>query len=190
MLERETVSCHCGVSVGSPAASVSLPGLLRSHDAVVLATGLSRPKNLLANRNNLRNYFSSAEFVAWYNSDPHVGSPDVDLGSVKRAAIIGHGNVALDIARMLLRPWWSYANTAIGSGALRELQRSAVETVDLIGRRGPLQVPLCAMGPQSDQQPRCPLREPSSRKCLLCRESPLEPTWMSSTPSCRNTMRC
>lgn len=126
--------------VGSHGTGVTLTSLLRTHSIVVLATGLEKPRNPSINHRNLLNHFSSAEFVAWYNNDCSVRPVHVDLHSTKRAAVIGHGNVALDIARILLKPWWSYADTSISDNALKELQRSSIETVDLIGRRGPLQV--------------------------------------------------
>lgn len=134
------MECLCNVSVVSYGTGVTLTSLLRKHNVVVLATGLARPRNPSIGHQNLRNYFSSAEFVAWYNNDCSVRPVHVDLHSSRRAAVIGHGNVALDIARILLKPWWSYAGTSISDKVLKELQRSSIETVDLIGRRGPLQV--------------------------------------------------
>lgn len=120
--------------------SVTLQDLKRLHDAVVVCTGMPQPRLLNIPGEKTKNSFNSSELVGWYNGDPKFGEHSVCLNGVSRVAIIGHGNVALDVARILLKPWKSFENTEISKSALEELKESTVKQVDIIGRRGPLQV--------------------------------------------------
>lgn len=101
----------------------------------------------------LSNVISAREFVQWYNghpessspSSPSGSSPKFDLSDKEKVTIVGHGNVALDVARILLKPFDSsggglgLGGTDISSEALEMLSRSKVREVSLVGRRGPLQ---------------------------------------------------
>ena len=89
---------------------------------------------------HLRNYTSADEIVAWYTGDPLGKDISFDLGNVQDIAIIGHGNVALDIARMFLKSPSDLAHFPINPSFLSQLQSSKIRNVDIIGRRGPLQV--------------------------------------------------
>ena len=115
------------------------------------------------------------EFVGWYNRDPNFASSNIDLNPIRRVAVIGHGNVALDVARILLKPWRSLIGTSINPTALEALKLSSVDTVDIIGRRGPLQVLIhlhCLLAKTLD---RCLLQLLSSERCFsfLKSDSPL-----------------
>lgn len=83
---------------------------------------------------------SAREFVAWYNGHPGAASLALDLSTVRSVAICGLGNVAVDVARLLLRPAEAVAATDAAEHAVAALRHSAVEDVHLIGRRGPVQV--------------------------------------------------
>lgn len=88
---------------------------------------------------NLRNIHSAKNFVGWYNGVPWDKSLDIDLTGEK-AVIFGHGNVAIDVARILLSSVDLLKTTDITEYALEALSRSKIREVSLIGRRGPLQV--------------------------------------------------
>jgi adrenodoxin-NADP+ reductase len=91
----------------------------------------------------LANVFSARSFVNWYNGHPYTSSilsPFLDLSKVDHVTIIGQGNVALDVARILLKPIDELRGTDLPDYALAELSRSRVKRVEIVGRRGPLQL--------------------------------------------------
>jgi len=116
--------------------------LLQAYDAVILAYGaeLEKPLGLEGISPATNNFFSSRSFVGWYNGLPDSASLQVDLRDLTTAVIFGHGNVALDIARILLSPTEKLGQTDINPAALKVLQDSSINKVYLVGRRGPLQV--------------------------------------------------
>ena len=81
---------------------------------------------------------AAVDFVGWYNAHPHFEemAPDISSG---RAVVVGVGNVALDVARILVTDPDVLANTDIADHALEMLHARGVEEVVIIGRRGPLQ---------------------------------------------------
>src|SRR6201999_4472269 len=81
---------------------------------------------------------SATDFVAWYNGHPDYADMEFDL-SAKRAVVVGNGNVAIDVARMLMLSIDELAVTDIADHALEALRFSQVEEVILLGRRGPAQ---------------------------------------------------
>src|SRR5690606_36082944 len=81
---------------------------------------------------------SATEFVAWYNGHPDYCEYEFDL-SQKSAVIVGVGNVAVDVARILCRTRDELATTDIADYALEQLAESAIEDVYMLGRRGPAQ---------------------------------------------------
>ncbi|XP_024012453.1 NADPH:adrenodoxin oxidoreductase, mitochondrial isoform X2 [Eutrema salsugineum] len=91
---------------------------------------------------SLSGVYSAREFVWWYNGHPDYSSFKPDLQSSDTAVILGQGNVALDVARILLRPTTELASTDIASHALSALEESSIRKVYLIGRRGPVQAAL------------------------------------------------
>ena len=115
---------------------VSLKDLKDHYDAVVLATGASKGRKLGIPGEELANSLSAAEFVPWYNAHPDHVDLNVDL-SCDTAIVIGAGNVAMDIARILaINPKELYP-TDIADHALRKLEQSKIRTVYICGRRGP-----------------------------------------------------
>ncbi|XP_020875205.1 NADPH:adrenodoxin oxidoreductase, mitochondrial isoform X2 [Arabidopsis lyrata subsp. lyrata] len=93
---------------------------------------------------SLSGIYSAREFVWWYNGHPDYSSLKPDLKSSDTAVILGQGNVALDVARILLRPTTELASTDIARHALSVLEESSIRKVYLIGRRGPVQAALTA----------------------------------------------
>ncbi|KAI9480163.1 hypothetical protein BX667DRAFT_210906 [Coemansia mojavensis] len=119
--------------------------MLRSvYDGVVLSYGASEDRRLNipgedGHENNV-GVISARRFVAWYNGLPEAQDLEPDLTSHDRVVIIGHGNVALDCARILLTPPHVLEKTDITSNATDKLKQSKIRHVEMVGRRGPLQV--------------------------------------------------
>ena len=120
------------VEVGN---DISLDSLKDAYDAVILAVGTPIGKKLGIPGEDLRNCWSSAEFVPWYNGHPDYSQLDIDL-SGKRAIVIGAGNVAMDVARLLAMNSNDLVTTDISDRALDELQNSSIREVWLCARRG------------------------------------------------------
>ena len=108
------------------------------YDAVVYAVGASDDARLGIPGEELPGSLSAREFVAWYNGDPDFSHLDIDL-SHRRAVVVGNGNVALDVARILTMPVGDLEKTDIADHALSKLRTSAVREVVILGRRGNLQ---------------------------------------------------
>jgi ferredoxin--NADP+ reductase len=115
---------------------VSLRDLRDQYDAVVLATGASRGRKLGIPGEELTNSLSAADFVPWYNSHPDYVNTKVDLSS-DTAVVIGVGNVAMDVARILAIDPTELDPTDVADHALIKLKQSKIRTVIICGRRGP-----------------------------------------------------
>jgi ferredoxin--NADP+ reductase len=112
--------------------------LLRHYHAVVYATGTAADRPLGIPGEELTGSWPATEFVGWYNGHPDHPDLDFDL-SCKRAVVVGNGNVALDVARMLTLSHDELASTDTADHALAVLEHSKIEEVVVIGRRGPAQ---------------------------------------------------
>jgi len=115
---------------------VSLKDLRDQYDVVVLATGASQGRKLGIPGEELKNSLSAAEFVPWYNAHPEFVDVEVDLTS-DTAVVIGAGNVAMDVARILAIDPAELDPTDIAEHALAKLKQSNIRTVIICGRRGP-----------------------------------------------------
>ncbi|MFY9487120.1 MAG: FAD-dependent oxidoreductase [Solirubrobacterales bacterium] len=124
-----------GVTLGT---DISRSDLLDRYHAVVYATGTSADNRLGIDGEDLAGSHPATEFVAWYNGHPHHADREFDL-SAKRAVVIGNGNVAIDVARMLVLDPAELAPTDTADHAIAALAESQVEEVILLGRRGPAQ---------------------------------------------------
>jgi len=113
---------------------------MRHYHAIVFAYGASKDKTLGIPGESLDGVHSAREFVGWYNGLPeHAGlAPDLTRG--EEAVVIGQGNVALDVARMLLEDVDVLRKTDMSDYALDVLSRSRIKRVHVVGRRGPMQV--------------------------------------------------
>jgi len=118
---------------------ISVAELLDLYDAVILATGAPHDRKLGIPGDELAGIIGSAEFVGWYNGHPEFADLDPPLGG-EHAAIIGAGNVALDCARILSKTHHEFEGSDIVSHALHALDRSAIRTITILGRRGPHQI--------------------------------------------------
>ena len=115
---------------------VSLKDLREQYDAVVLATGSAAGRKLGIAGEDLQNVLSSADFVPWYNAHPDFTNIKVDLNT-DTAVIIGAGNVAMDVARMLAIDPQELDATDTAEYALIKLKQSRVRRVIICGRRAP-----------------------------------------------------
>ncbi|WP_213980648.1 FAD-dependent oxidoreductase [Sphingomonas sp. dw_22] len=124
------------VTLGKDVSIEELRGL---YDAVVLATGAPRDRPLEIPGADLPGVVGSAAFVGWYN-----GHPDhADLAPPLHgpgAVVIGNGNVALDVARILAKAEDEFAGSDIVSHALEALRGNRIDTITILGRRGPHQI--------------------------------------------------
>jgi ferredoxin--NADP+ reductase len=118
---------------------VSREDLLAHYHAIVYATGSPSDRPLGIPGEELPGSHAATEFVGWYNSHPDQTELEVDLLSAERAVVIGNGNVALDVARMLVLAPAELAPTDTADHALQILARSRVSEVVVVGRRGPAQ---------------------------------------------------
>ena len=132
----ENVRFIGNVKVGS---DVSVAELRELYDAVVLATGAPRDRPLGLPGDHLGNVHGSAAFVGWYNGHPEFAALDPDL-SGKTAIVIGMGNVALDVARILSKSREEFAGSDIVAHALDRLSEAQISRVVILGRRGPHQI--------------------------------------------------
>lgn len=124
-----------GVDVGT---DVTHDELVANHHAVLYATGASLDRALGIEGEDLPGSVTATDFVAWYNGHPDQAGATFDL-SHDKAVVVGNGNVALDVARVLLSDPERLARTDIADHALAALRESAVREVVLLARRGPAQ---------------------------------------------------
>ena len=118
---------------------ITIAELRALYDAVILATGAPHDRPLDVPGADLTNVFGSAAFVGWYNGHPQFARLDPDL-SGKHAVVVGMGNVALDVARILSKTPEEFEGSDIVRHALDLLADSNIETITILGRRGPHQI--------------------------------------------------
>ncbi|MGK8559486.1 FAD-dependent oxidoreductase [Nocardia gipuzkoensis] len=126
---------HLNVEVGT---HITHDELAAAHHAVVYAYGASGDRRLGIPGEDLPGSASATEFVNWYNGHPDFADRTFDL-SCRRAVVVGNGNVALDIARLLVTDHAELAATDMADHALAALAASGIEEVVVLGRRGPAQ---------------------------------------------------
>jgi ferredoxin--NADP+ reductase len=124
------------VTVGQ---EVSIPELVHLYDAVILATGAPNDRPLAIPGSELSGVVGSAAFVGWYNGHPEFADLDPPL-DVAGAAVIGNGNVALDVARILSKTPAEFVGSDIVAHAFEALGNSAIRSIHILGRRGPHQI--------------------------------------------------
>ncbi|OBK86762.1 FAD-dependent oxidoreductase [Mycolicibacter sinensis] len=112
--------------------------LAERYDAVIYAVGAQTDRHLGIPGEDLPGSVPAVDFVGWYNCHPHFKDMAVDLTG-KRAVVIGNGNVALDVARILVSDPAELRGTDIADHALELLEPRGIEEVVIIGRRGLLQ---------------------------------------------------
>lgn len=117
---------------------LSIDDLKRFYHQIVFTTGAQTDNRLGIPGEDLERSHAATEFVAWYNGHPDYRDLQFDL-TQEKIAVIGVGNVAIDVARILCRTPQELMETDIAPHALEALRNSKVKEVYLIGRRGPVQ---------------------------------------------------
>jgi ferredoxin--NADP+ reductase len=135
MLDAGTTRFIGNVEVGR---DIALDELRERYDAVILATGAIRDAALDIPGIDLPGSFGAADFVAWFDGHPDV--PTEWPLDQREVAVIGNGNVALDVARMLAKHAVDLRSTEIADNVLAGLEASAVTDVHVFGRRGPADI--------------------------------------------------
>jgi ferredoxin/flavodoxin---NADP+ reductase len=137
--DRHTLERGCrffgNVEVGT---DVTHDDLMRHYTAVIYATGAQTDKSLGIPGEDLPGSRAATEFVGWYNGHPDFRNLEFDL-SAERVVVIGNGNVAADVTRILTLSPAELERTDIAEHALEALRGSGVREVVVLGRRGPAQ---------------------------------------------------
>ncbi|MFZ2177668.1 MAG: FAD-dependent oxidoreductase [Rhodococcus sp. (in: high G+C Gram-positive bacteria)] len=131
VLDRSSVNLLCNVEIGR---TVDVDDLRRHYDALVYATGADADNTLAIPGEDLAGSHSATSFVKWYNGHPEAGA--FDLAHTRRVAVVGAGNVALDVTRILVKDPGQLAETDIPHDTLNALAASAVTDVHILARRG------------------------------------------------------
>lgn len=119
-------------------SDIHLAELKAHYHQIIFTSGAPFDRNLGVPGEDLKGSFSATEFVAWYNGHPDFADREFDL-SQESVAIVGVGNVAMDVARILCKTYDELAVTDIADHALEALKHSKVKNVYILGRRGPAQ---------------------------------------------------
>ena len=119
-------------------SDISLDDLKKHYHQIMFTTGAPFDRNLNVPGEDLEGSFSATEFVAWYNGHPDFRDREFDLNQ-ESVAVVGVGNVAMDVARILCKTYDELAVTDIADHALEALKNSKVKNVYILGRRGPAQ---------------------------------------------------
>ncbi|HZZ46512.1 MAG TPA: FAD-dependent oxidoreductase [Pseudonocardia sp.] len=133
---QESFRFFGNVEVG---ATISHGELTERYDAVIYAIGTQGGRQLGVPGEDLPGSEAAVDFVGWYNGHPDYADREFDLSS-ERAVVVGAGNVALDVARILCSPYDRLVKTDIADHALQALRDSNITEVLVVARRGPAQV--------------------------------------------------
>ena len=123
------------VTVG---VDISIDELRRYYDAIIVSMGAQSDRKLGIPGEDLPGVHAATEFVGWYNGHPDYQHLTFDL-SQETVVVVGQGNVAIDVTRILAKPIEALRKTDIPESILDQLAQSRVRNIHLIGRRGPVQ---------------------------------------------------
>lgn len=137
----ENFSFYGNVTVGK---DISIEELAEYYDAVILASGAETDRKLGIPGEDLEGSYTATAFVAWYNGHPDYADMKFDL-SQETAVIIGQGNVAVDVCRILAKTPEELKESDIAQHALDVLAKSKIKNIYMIGRRGPVQAKFTVM---------------------------------------------
>lgn len=140
VLQRGDIRLLANVNVGT---DVTISDLQEHYDAIILATGSDRDKPIDLPGQELPECYGGADFVSWY--DAHPDYPREWELKAKEVAVLGVGNVALDIARVLAKHGEDMLTTEIPENVAKELKANPITDVHVFGRRGPAQVKFTPM---------------------------------------------
>ncbi len=143
VLEKPEVRLLAGVEVGDTedGAAVSVAELLAAYDGVVLTYGAARDRHLDVPGEDLVGSIAATDLVAWYCGHPDADREAIesDIATARSVVVVGVGNVAVDVTRVLTAPWDRLAATDMPQHVLEALRDSAINDVHVLGRRGPAQ---------------------------------------------------
>lgn len=134
IFERPGVRFLGNVQVG---ADITIAELRRHYDAIVLACGAPLDRQLGIPGEHLQGVVSARDFVAWYSGHPESSLEHFSLAGHERAVVVGVGNVALDVARMLVRTPEELRRTDVPEHVVEVLAASTISEICVVGRRGP-----------------------------------------------------
>ncbi|KAG0051309.1 hypothetical protein BGZ83_003869 [Gryganskiella cystojenkinii] len=133
------------VTPGSKKADLEISDLQSHYDAILLSYGAHEDRLLgVPNEQTLKGVMAARSFVGFYNGLPSEQDLEIDLSKSETAVVVGQGNVALDVARILLTPLEELKKTDLTDRMVKILEKSTVKHVYVIGRRGPLEVAFTA----------------------------------------------
>ena len=135
IVKKKNFKFYGNVTLGK---DLFLQDLVPYFDAIVIATGANKNRLISVENNQKSGNYLSISFVGWYNGHPDYSLNDFDLSSDK-AVIIGNGNVAIDIAKILLADLKELSRYDIPQHVLKKLQDRKIKDVYIVARRGPLQ---------------------------------------------------
>jgi ferredoxin--NADP+ reductase len=138
VLERDEVRLVAGVEIG---VDVSVDELLSAYDGVLLSYGASRDRHLDVPGEDLPGSIAATDLVAWYCGHPDADREGIEaaLAAATSAVVVGVGNVAVDVTRVLTAPLARLEQTDMPQHVLDVLAASAITDVHVLGRRGPAQ---------------------------------------------------
>jgi len=132
---KPEVSFYGNIEIGN---ELTIEMLREFYDTVIFCNGMATDKHLGIPGENLHGSYAASEFVAWYNGHPDFKDREFDLSS-DTAVVIGQGNVAVDICRILAKTPEELEATDITDYALDALKKSNIKKIYMVGRRGPVQ---------------------------------------------------
>ena len=133
--EEDAVGFYGNVEIGK---DISLSELKDNYDAVILAMGAYNDRKLGINGEDLNGVYGACAFVGWYNGHPEFADLDPLLDK-DGVAVIGIGNVALDVCRVLSKTRTEHDNSDICNYALQAIETSPIKSLHMFGRRGPIE---------------------------------------------------
>ncbi|PPR38237.1 MAG: NADPH-ferredoxin reductase FprA [Alphaproteobacteria bacterium MarineAlpha6_Bin4] len=133
--KKEQVNFFGNIEIGK---DISIDEIRKIYDVVVLAIGSELDNKLEIKGSNLKGVYGSAEFVGWYNGHPDYVSLEPDLNT-ENVVVVGNGNVAIDIVRVLSKTSEEMINSDIPEYALNSINKSPIKNLYMVGRRGPIE---------------------------------------------------
>ncbi len=133
ILSHERITWYGMISIGR---DIDLSELRNRYDGVILATGVNRDRRLDIPGQSLKGVVGSGAFAGWYNGHPEARMPTPLLADVKDVVIVGNGNVALDVARILAKRPAEFEGSDLCSSVTAVFGSSAIRDITIVGRRG------------------------------------------------------
>ena len=133
--KKDQIQFFGNIEIGK---DISLEEVRKIYDVVILATGSELDNKLEIGGANLKGVYGSAEFVGWYNGHPDYVNLEPDLNT-ENVVVIGNGNVAIDVVRVLSKNLEEMTESDIPEYALNSINQSPIKELYMVGRRGPVQ---------------------------------------------------